>query len=161
MSRSTSKKVKPSSEGGTDAAEQELLELYGELSITQRNLRKAFKDEVRLLIHFELLLIVSIVQIMNEEKQHLIQFITHHRDQLEQKGLGFFVLGPQKLSLDARYKLIMDRYEGLDEQQKQDFDDLKDKFMESIKNQQQEEIERAKKEAEAKRLREEELAEKL
>ena len=79
MSRSTSKKVKPSSEGGTDAAEQELLELYGELSITQRNLRKAFKDEVRLLIHFELLLIVSIVQIM----------VSRRSDNWKEEGRGW------------------------------------------------------------------------
>ena len=53
--------------GPTDTnlkAPQELRELFEKLNSTEKHLNEAFNDEVRFLIHFELLLITSINQII-------------------------------------------------------------------------------------------------
>lgn len=155
------KKVTPDPESLEKAQEkQELKELYKTLATKKKAASDAFKDEVRLLIHFELMVVLSIGQAVTKEKVTLLTFLNVKKAELEAKGMTF-VFGPEKLSVEAKYRLVMEKYDCLSVEQQKMFDELKAAYLDQIKVDKADANDRIKAEEEANKQREKELHEKI
>jgi len=140
---------------------QNIKKLYEDLGVKLKSASHELRDEFRLLIHFELLIVLTITQTIRKEKVTLLSFINVRKAELKEKGLNFIFAPYGNMGIDAKYKLVIEKYESLNETQKKVFDELRDVYLEQVKQEKQDANELIKAQEEAKKERQKALGEKL
>lgn len=90
----------------------------------------------------------------------MLNFINVRKVELREKGLGF-AFAPGNMGIDAKYKLVIEKYESLNPTQKEAFDELRDAYFEQVKQEKLDANDLIKAQEEAKKERQKALGEKL